>query len=42
MINTRILRAWPNWWLVPAMLTFWVVLGVLASRALGAPTHEVS
>ena len=42
MLNTRILTAWPNYLIVPAMLGFWVVLGVLGAELLGgaAPYHK--
>ncbi len=40
MINTRILAAWPNWFLIPAMLAFWVALGVLAAEMFGAAGYH--
>jgi hypothetical protein len=36
MINTRLLSAWPNYFVVLAILGYWVVLGVLAARLIGA------
>lgn len=39
-VNVAILRAWPNWLIIPAMLALWVVVGVLCAELLGAqPWH---
>lgn len=40
MLNLRILSAWPNYFLIPAMLAFWVVLGVLGAELLGAKSYR--
>jgi hypothetical protein len=32
ILNTRVLSAWPNWLLIPAMVAFWVFFGVLAAE----------
>ncbi len=40
MLNFRMLRAWPNYFLVPAMLGFWLILGVLAAELLGAKPYS--
>lgn len=43
MLNFRILKAWPNYFIVPAMLGFWLIFGVLAAELLGAaPFHKES
>jgi hypothetical protein len=36
MLNTRLLAAWPNYFIIPAMLVAWIVVGVLAAELLGA------
>lgn len=42
-MNTRLLSAWPNWLIVPAILCFWIVIGVLATELIGAaPFHAES
>lgn len=43
MINLRLLSAWPNFLVIPAILAFWIVIGVLAAELLGAaPFHTES
>jgi hypothetical protein len=37
VLNTRILAAWPNWFIVPAMLALWIFLAVLAGELFGLP-----
>jgi hypothetical protein len=39
MLNVRLLRAWPNYLAVPAILLIWVVAGVLAAELLGAKPY---
>jgi hypothetical protein len=39
MINTRILAAWPNWIIIPAMLLLWLIVGVLGAELLGAQPY---
>lgn len=36
MLNSRLLRAWPNYLVIPAILAFWIVFAVLVSELLGA------
>ena len=40
IVNWRILSAWPNWFLIPLMLAFWVVAIVLAGELLGADSYR--
>jgi len=40
MINTRLLRAWPNWLIVPTIICFWIVAGVLTAELLGAQPYH--
>jgi hypothetical protein len=43
MFNAAILRAWPNYFIVPLMVLMWVVVAVLAMQVLGAkPWHSES
>ena len=43
MLNLRILSAWPNYLIIPAMVALWVVAGVLVSEILGMkPWHQES
>ncbi len=39
MLNWRILKAWPNWIIIPVMVAFWLVAAVLVSELLGAAPH---
>ena len=34
MLNTRLLAAWPNWLIIPAMLAFWVIVLVLGQELI--------
>lgn len=36
MLNVRMLKAWPNWVIIPAMLVFWIVTAALLAELLGA------
>ena len=36
-LNLRILRAWPNYLIIPIMVVIWIVVGVLGTELLGAP-----
>lgn len=43
MFNGAVLRAWPNWVLIPLMLAFWVMIYTLGAELLGAaPSHTES
>jgi hypothetical protein len=39
-MNTRLLRAWPNYLLIPAIAAYWLVVGVLVAELFGAPPFE--
>lgn len=39
MLNYRILSAWPNWFVIPAMILLWMFAGVLIAEALGADPY---
>lgn len=39
MLNTKLLSAWPNYLTVPVILAFWIVIGVLGAKLLGAAPH---
>lgn len=39
MLNYRIMRAWPNWLIIPAMILLWMFAGVLVAEVLGAPPY---
>jgi hypothetical protein len=39
-MNTRLLSAWPNYVLIPAIAAYWLVIGVLVAELFGAkPFH---
>ena len=40
MLNFRLLSAWPNWLIIPAIAAFWIVIGVLIAELLGAPPYH--
>ena len=40
MLNWRIVAAWPNWLVIPTMLAFWVIIGVLMAELFGAAPHH--
>jgi hypothetical protein len=41
MLNTKILSAWPNWLIIPAMVGIWIVAAVLGAELVGAaPWHS--
>jgi ABC-type multidrug transport system permease subunit len=41
MLNFRVLRAWPNWVIVPTVLVLWIFVAVLLAELLGAaPYHQ--
>lgn len=40
MLNMRLLSAWPNWVIIPAMAAFWIIIGVLIAELLGAAPHH--
>jgi hypothetical protein len=35
-VNTRLLAAWPNYILIPAIAAFWIVVGCLVAELFGA------
>ncbi len=35
-MNGRLLRAWPNYVLIPAIAAYWIVIGVLVAELFGA------
>lgn len=35
MLNFAILKAWPNYFVIPVIVVFWVVIGVLVAELLG-------
>lgn len=40
MLNWRLLSAWPNYLIVPTMLLFWVVFGLLIAQLIGAVPNQ--
>lgn len=39
-MNWRILAAWPNWFILPAMAAFWIVIGVLMVELLAGKAYH--
>jgi hypothetical protein len=41
-MNSRLLRAWPNYVLIPAIAAYWIVIGCLVAELFGAApfTHK--
>jgi hypothetical protein len=41
-MNGRLLSAWPNFILIPAIAGFWLIIGVLVAELFGAPPFHTS